>query len=306
MQHNNGLDNIVWFMGIVEDVNDPTHHGRVRVRAFGFHPPLNTNEVLTEDLPWAFMINGTGGSFIASPEVNDWVFGFFVDGRDAQHPFVVGVIHGAHFGIPYDGAIGYGVGEIDPRLATAAAREQANLGNDGGSTGQLSRSALENDAAWQEQLQFMKAKYPGFNEDQLYKIIQGESGFNTRAQNPSGATGLFQFMPATARELGFDTTQIQNMSPTDQLKLYDQYLSNAGYQGGNIGGIIQAAPGWNRKNPNAADSSVVYVRSKEDLSRFPGAVYIQGVYEQNPSWVGDNGLITKGSINSYYEKQRGR
>lgn len=108
MQHYNGLDNLTWFLGIVEDRNDPTHHGRIRVRAFGFHPPLNTGEVLTEDLPWAFLINGTGGSFFSVPEEGDFVFGFFMDGRDAQHPFVLGVIHGAHYGLPYDGAVGYG------------------------------------------------------------------------------------------------------------------------------------------------------------------------------------------------------
>lgn len=120
MQLENGLENLVWFLGVVEDRNDPINHGRVRVRAFGFHPPLNTNEVLTEDLPWAFLINGTGGAMISIPEEGDFVFGFFMDGRDAQHPFVLGVIHGAHYGIPYDGAIGYNAGQVDPGLAAAA------------------------------------------------------------------------------------------------------------------------------------------------------------------------------------------
>lgn len=123
MHHYNGLDNLTWFMGIVEKNDDPTNQGRIKVRAFGFHPPLNTNEVLTEDLPWAFLINGTGGSFFSIPEVNDWVFGFFMDGRDAQHPFVIGVVHGAHLGLPYDGAVGYGEGQVDPPLAEAAARQ---------------------------------------------------------------------------------------------------------------------------------------------------------------------------------------
>jgi hypothetical protein len=124
-----GLQNLTWFMGIVEDRNDPTNHGRIRVRAFGFHPSLETNEVLTEDLPWAFMINGTGGSFFSLPEEGDWVFGFFMDGRDAQHPFIIGVVHGAHFGIPFDGAIGYGDGQIDPRLAASAAAAEQRAGD---------------------------------------------------------------------------------------------------------------------------------------------------------------------------------
>jgi len=76
--------------------------GRIKVRAFGIHPPVNTGEVETEDLPWAYMINGTGGSFYSIPEAGDWVFGFFMDGRDAQHPFIIGVVHGSHLAIPYD------------------------------------------------------------------------------------------------------------------------------------------------------------------------------------------------------------
>lgn len=93
----------MWFMGIVEDNEDPTNHGRVRVRVFGVHPPVNStdvyNRVDTRDLPWAFMINGTGGKFFSIPDNGDYVFGFFADGRDAQHPFVIGVIHGAHLGM---------------------------------------------------------------------------------------------------------------------------------------------------------------------------------------------------------------
>jgi hypothetical protein len=99
----NGFESLMWFMGIVEDNDDPTNHGRVRVRAFGVHPPVNATDAFdrvdTQDLPWAFMINGTGGKFFSVPDNGDYVFGFFADGRDAQHPFVVGVIHGAHLGM---------------------------------------------------------------------------------------------------------------------------------------------------------------------------------------------------------------
>ena len=307
MQFNgDGLENLLWYVGIVEDRDDPTNHGRVRVRAFGIHPPLNTNEVLTEDLPWAFMINGTGGSFFSVPEEGDWVFGFFMDGRDAQHPYVLGVIHGAHNALPYDGRVGYDDGQEEPATPTARDSSGVDLGNDGGQTGQLSRSELENDPAWQEQLSAMKEKYPGLDEDQLYKIVQGESRFNTQIQNSdTKATGLFQFIPSTAKELGFTTDEIKNMSPADQLKVYDKYLSNAGYKGGDIGGILQAAPGWNRNFPTAPDSRVVYARTPEQQARNPGSVLFPKVYDQNPGWIGDNGLITKGSINQYYEKQRG-
>jgi hypothetical protein len=92
-----------WFIGEVVDKNDPTNSGRVRVRAIGIHPPSG-NEIHTDkteldgvedqDLPWAFCVNGTYGKLQAIPDESDWVFGFFADGRDAQHPFIIGTLFG--------------------------------------------------------------------------------------------------------------------------------------------------------------------------------------------------------------------
>ena len=95
--------NTYWFIGEVVDKNDPTNSGRVRVRAIGIHP-ASGSEIKTDkteldyvedqDLPWAFCINGTYGKMQAIPDESDWVFGFFADGRDAQHPFILGTMFG--------------------------------------------------------------------------------------------------------------------------------------------------------------------------------------------------------------------
>jgi predicted chitinase len=90
----NGFDNLQWFMAIVEDNQDPTNQGRVRVRCFGIHPSYESELMPTEDLPWAVPINGAYGGASQIPRVTDWVFGFFADGRDAQHPFLMGVVPG--------------------------------------------------------------------------------------------------------------------------------------------------------------------------------------------------------------------
>jgi predicted chitinase len=90
----NGFDNLQWFMAIVEDNQDPTNQGRVRIRAFGIHPSYESELMPTEDLPWAVPINGAYGGTSQIPRVTDWVFGFFADGRDAQHPFLMGVVPG--------------------------------------------------------------------------------------------------------------------------------------------------------------------------------------------------------------------
>ncbi|EAR15442.1 hypothetical protein RB2501_13979 [Robiginitalea biformata HTCC2501] len=48
--------------------------------------------------------------------------------------------------------------------------------------------------------------------------------FSTSIKNPfSGATGLIQFMPATASSLGTSTTQLAAMSFTEQLDFVEKY-----------------------------------------------------------------------------------
>ena len=50
-----GQDGFVWFTGVVEDRNDPTKLGRVRVRCVGYHTDDKT-KIPTEDLPWAWVL----------------------------------------------------------------------------------------------------------------------------------------------------------------------------------------------------------------------------------------------------------
>lgn len=85
--------NMVWFMGVVEDINDPEMLNRVRVRCIGYHTADKTL-MPTNNLPWAPFVSSTAQ--MSSPMVNqgDWVVGFFVDGEQAQQPVVLGSIVG--------------------------------------------------------------------------------------------------------------------------------------------------------------------------------------------------------------------
>jgi hypothetical protein len=147
-----------------------------------------------------------------------------------------------------------------------------------------SAAELENDPQFQAKLAEMQEKY-GLEKEQLYKIIDGESSFNLTAQNASGATGLFQFIPSTAEGLGVTTDQILNMSAYEQLEVYDRYLAKSNYRGGDLG-IIQAAPAYYGK----PDDFEVYGRNTK-------------AWEQNPPWRGPDGRITVGSINAYYNNR---
>ena len=83
-----------WFIGIVERV-ESGGDGRLKVRCFGYHPTDTSLETVEpEDLPWAYVVNGNFNRMFNWPEKGTLVFGFFMDGRDAQHPFVLGSISG--------------------------------------------------------------------------------------------------------------------------------------------------------------------------------------------------------------------
>ena len=47
-----GQDGFSWFIGVVEDRQDPEKAGRVRVRCLGYHS-AKTEDIPMEDLPWA-------------------------------------------------------------------------------------------------------------------------------------------------------------------------------------------------------------------------------------------------------------
>jgi uncharacterized protein (TIGR02594 family) len=92
--------NLNWFIGVVEDRNDPIELGRVRVRCFGYHTE-SKDQIPTSALPWAIVINSPNSASISglgtSPSgllEGSWVFGFFLDGEHAQEPAVIGSISG--------------------------------------------------------------------------------------------------------------------------------------------------------------------------------------------------------------------
>jgi uncharacterized protein (TIGR02594 family) len=110
-----GRGNTTWFIGVVEDVNDPIQLGRVRVRCFGWHTE-DKGQIPTEMLPWAVPINpvtGASASGIGSTPTGlltgSWVFGIFLDGERAQEPAVLGSLAG----VPTD-APNYQLGFTDP------------------------------------------------------------------------------------------------------------------------------------------------------------------------------------------------
>ena len=103
---NNVGDNLTWFIGVVEDRDDPLKCGRVRVRCFSIHTQDKTL-LPTVDLPWAQLIqdpssaaSGNVGKTPLGLLVGSWVMGFFMDGNDCQQPIIMGSIAGFNNDIP--------------------------------------------------------------------------------------------------------------------------------------------------------------------------------------------------------------
>ena len=95
-----GKDGFTWFVGCVEDRNDPERLGRVRVRCLGYHTE-DKSKIPTEDLPWASVMSPT-----TTPSMNglgetpsflvpgSWVVGFFTDAQTMQEPIIMGTLPG--------------------------------------------------------------------------------------------------------------------------------------------------------------------------------------------------------------------
>lgn len=103
-----GKEGFVWFLGVVEDRQDPEQTGRVRVRCFGWHTEDKTL-IPTDALPWAHIIQPPNMPASYTCREGDYVFGFFLDAESAQQPVIVGVVPGKPEKKP-----DYNVGFSDP------------------------------------------------------------------------------------------------------------------------------------------------------------------------------------------------
>ena len=97
-----GKDGFFWWVGEVEDNEDPMELGRVRVRVLGYYTNVRggtTADLPTDNLPWATVLQhtcqpGNDGQGESSGQLQPGaiVMGFFMDGESAQMPIVIGVM----------------------------------------------------------------------------------------------------------------------------------------------------------------------------------------------------------------------
>lgn len=98
--HRLGEEGFRWFIGIVEDRDDPLKLGRVKVRIVNLHSEKQSR-IGTQELPWATILNSPNSASFnkvgISPTgmlVGSTVVGFFMDGNDGNNPVIMGTLAG--------------------------------------------------------------------------------------------------------------------------------------------------------------------------------------------------------------------
>ncbi len=228
------------FFGVVENINDPLQTGRVQVRAIGYHPERGDQAVPTEHLPWAYVMMPTTSPAMSgigsTHDLKDgsWIFGYFIDGRDAQQPFVVGSFLGAPGPTPDQqahlgnglGIASMGLGGVSGAFQTLGGAAAGGLGAGTkfgatrGSNLDLSKFLENTDAvsalhslgrAQNEALSFSEPEpitnaFNGFTSDRIQKALAGYD-FSKRAGSSVGQTAMgFQGLGDSVYGAGGATT----------------------------------------------------------------------------------------------------
>lgn len=134
----------------------------------------------------------------------------------------------------------------------------------------------------------------------LLGLFHSESGVNAQARNPSGATGIIQFMPDTARALGTSTDAIYKMNKTQQLTLVDQYFAMNKLPKGATAGQLYATvflPAYNRKSENFV---IARPNGPNDAGKTNSKWYTQNAGLD----VNRDGVITVGDLGIRLSKKR--
>ena len=95
-----GEEGFVWFIGVVENRDDPLKLGRLQVRIYNVNSPKKS-KTNTDELTWATVMspvtgacNGRVGQAPVGIQVGTTVIGFFSDGNDKNNPIVMGAVAG--------------------------------------------------------------------------------------------------------------------------------------------------------------------------------------------------------------------
>lgn len=181
-----GLNGFVWWVGVVEDRNDPLKLGRCRVRIFGWHSD-SLQDLPTDALPWSQAMMPVNNPNTFTPKESDVVIGFFMDGENGQNPIMMGVLPGIPL-VNSDTNSGFNDIRKQKQLDTAPAKPNQSKTNyprylDEPTTSRLARNEqptqidLLNQLSSSSENKYGVEKSPSYNAKYPYNnAIETESG----------------------------------------------------------------------------------------------------------------------------------
>lgn len=196
---------------------------------------------------------------------------------------VVALVHPKGFKGGYDGSSAPGDGGGATPLALSGKAKQV----------------VGNDNAFLKRVKEVSAKV-GVHPSDLLGLMASESGLNPQAQNKSGATGLIQFMPATARELGTSTAALKQMDRVQQMEYVEKFLLKTVPKNATPGHLYTAVylPAFAKKDAN-------YVLAKKGGFRDSWGHHPASWYDQNSGLDQNNdGQITIAELGERIEKKK--
>jgi len=146
---------------------------------------------------------------------------------------------------------------------------------------------------WSKDTEFLNkvnkyAEKKGIKASDLFGVMASESGMDPSKVAKSGATGLIQFMPETAKGLGTSTEELSKMTRSQQFDYVEKYLEKGGLKQGAKGSDIYAQ---------------VYLpaRKSRDVLAEKGESY----YESNKGLdIGNKGKITQEDLQARVESKK--
>ena len=118
--------------------------------------------------------------------------------------------------------------------------------------------------------------------------IETAGTFSPSIVNSIGATGLIQFLPTTAQELGTTTAALKLMNNVQQLEYVKKYFVKKQ--------SLLTKTNWNSFPEIYLTIFYPTARNKDDNYKFPSAVALQNpLFDKFPK----DGVLTKGEVKKY-------
>lgn len=225
---------LYWWVGIIEDRDDPLKMGRVRVRIINIHTD-NLSVLPTEELPWAVVMQPTTSaalSGIGTAPVGllpgSWCVGFFIDGEEMQQPVVMGTIGGMPDPLPETQQEQANLPEELTNILRAA---DGSPVYDGTGNAILTQSEVNSDS-------IIKSTLPPLSVTQIRKLMDA-IGFkesssvaggrqNYTAENRLGYIGKYQFGAPALATLGYVKIPVGGKLTNDILNTDSSWTGKSG------------------------------------------------------------------------------